>query len=1503
MRLSRRFGLALLVASGVGGQALAAVTATPAAVTVLPGQTGVPITVTLTLAGVIAGGTASLQFTGLPAGVTTLPSPVSYAFAVGAPGPLGPVIFQLATSANTPPGTYPIVVTDPTVSSLSAVIKPSAGSTVVTLVVQAPTISATVTPNPLTLVISGPGQSVTVTTLAGPGFTSPVSYAFTGLPAFIASGGTQTTTAPAFPPLTFPFTLGNGATPGTYTGSLVGTEGAGPAVVTVPFSVVVISPPPPVAIALVPSSIQQGTSGQFTLTGQNFLPGASLSIGGGDVSVDSTTVVSATQIQFGATASEAAPIGARTLIVTNPDKQSSGPVSLQVVHRPPPVIAAVSPSALPQGAASQLVTLTGGNYLAGATVSVTPATGIGVGPVTVVAPSQIQFVITIDPNAPAGPRAVVVANRDGQSSNAGVFQVLPRPPAVLSVTPSALVLGSLHQVLNMAGDNFREGVTAVARSAAITVEGTTRINSTLARVQVSVRTEQSLIGPAMIEMRNPDGGVSVPAGTVLIYPANSLGAPLSVTAVAITFPLPGTFVGPDDAVYPRGVLAIAGTGTVMGTWQLDGVAFDHFVIPAAGGLPVEIHAQLPVPSSFTGSHTLALAIENPATELRAEVTVIRSERKASGLRLYAPRDGAVVDVEPPVFRWSLVPGAFGYEVEVERGLPELPLFFNVADAEWHPTPAQLADIGPGIRRWRVRAVFVGGVRGEPTESRRFALLPKAVHLSLMPPDQGGPEHRFRFRWSGGSPGVLYKVELFPVGGPPAPAFSALTAREEYVLPNALIGGFAFRVRVTAYGPGGRVLGRSETGAGPDSGAARGMFPDGLMLAAAPPQVQGVTPADGATVTTSQPRIAAQWSGVVKPNEVVLLVDGTDVTPVSAITAGSVTYGCLLPLDSGSHTARLTLSGQTTSWSFNVALEGQPQTPVAVQGSGEAPVAAPAPAPSPAPSPATVRGDWQVGLQGGITFVKEDPKTQPDNALAQFSAQGDLSNGALSAKAAGDVAVSHDLQAPDRTVQQSRNWLTNFGAQEGGYQEQLAVGYAAPKFIEGSELMTTGAARGGAEAVFSTPGPVASVYYSPSNQPVGVSAGSFGPKQKITGVALETPASLQAVQIRAIGLQTEDEPGFNSAGGEGKLFGIFGRIGASPAFGVLFEAARGKYTPNPGSTESEQEGNAYRLGLTGTRGTFSYTFNLRRTEANFVNPANRGFTVGGVADREGADLTLTKGFGLTTVSVQLRHIRGGNTSGSVSPSARESGAVVQLNTAFSQKVMFQLGGNVTTNTGDADTVHQLPKTDNRMWGANASFSETLGTLSVSQALIYQSVANAVMPDADMTTKGATLTAGGQIVPPFGLSGTAAFTRSQGSAAVGTNDQTLLSIQPNLTIIALKLSVQPQVAFNKSESSLTSTATKTWQYQVAINWIPPAVGSYASLQFTGSWNRTQITGQPVPGFQRRLGLVVNIQWGGGSASGAAGAMSQPMAEPMAPPPGAPVGTPSAMNLLSPLARRRT
>jgi hypothetical protein len=1666
--------LAFLATVGMAWTARGAVTATPATVSVFPTQTSPAITLTLMIPGSVgASGTATLQFTGLPTGVTTVPSPVNYAYATGVNSYA--VSLQLAVGAPVVPGTYLVTVTDPVVQIPAAVVKASAGSTVVTLVVRAPSFTALALPNPVPLTILGSSQTVTVTTTSDPGFAEPsLVYSFTGLPGFINSGGSRTTSAPGYATVTFTFSLGAGATAGTYAGTLVGSNAVGLPLKSFPFSVVVSPAPPPTLISIVPGTIQQGASGQFTLTGTGFVTGATVTISGADVTVAATTVVSATQILFSATASgtatpgvrnvtvtnpdaqqsnpvvlqvtrrpapsitsitptsieqgapgqftltgtgfvtgatvtisggdvtvgtttvvsatqilfsataantaalgvrnvvvtnpdqqqsnagtlqviarpaptiyalapttlqqgtsgqftltgngfatgatvtvsggvsvgqttvasstqilfnatasDNATVGPRTVMVTNPDGQQSNAAPLQVVLRPAPTLTSISPGSLLQGAASQLVTVSGGNFLGGAAVTVTPAAGVTVGAVNVVSPSMLQFVTSVDPEATSGARSVVVTNRDGQASNAVVLQITPRLPMIASVSPPALVVGAFHVVLNVAGDNFREGVTATSRTSSLTVESITRISRTLAKVQVSVRNEPAAIGPAAIELHNPDGGVSVPPGQVLVYPSDSLGAPLSVTAAAITFPLEGTFVGPEEALYPRGLLATSGTGTIVGSWRLDGVPYDRFVVPTAGGLPVKVPSSVPVPTAFTGSHTLELAVENPETQVVAAVTVIRAERKASDLRIYAPPEGTVVGAPPPLFRWSLVPGAFGYEVEIERGLPELPLFFPVVAAEWRPTAGQIAEIGPGLRRWRVRPVLAGGVRGEPTEMRRIAVLPERVQLSLLKPDQGGPGNRFRIRWTGGAPGVIYKVELFAVGGPETPRFSALTADQEYVLPTPLIGGWAFRVRVTAYGPGGKVLGRSETGSGPGSGSAGGMFPDGLILAAAPPSVTGVAPAEGETVKSMQPVISARWSGDVKHGEVLLFVDDTDMTPVSTIGPASITYEALLPLDPGRHTVRLSLAGQVTAWSFIVALEtqaAQPQAP----GAPAKPGAAPAPPETkPEKAPGEVRGNWQIGLQGGITYVKEDPKSQPNNVLAQLSAQGDLSDGSLSAKGAGDVAISHALEAPNKTVQQSRNWLVNLGAEQGSFKQQLAVGYAAPSFVAGSELMTTGVARGGAELLLATPGPVASVYYSPSNKPVGVVAGSFGPEQRITAAALSTPQSLQNVQISAIGLKTEDSPGFNSAGGEGRLYGVFGRVAASAVFNIIFEAARGTFTPNPGSTESEQKGNAFRLGLTGTRGTFSYALNLRRTEAGFVNPANRGFTVGSVADRQGGDLTMQKAVGRTVISLQIRHLDGGNTSGAASPSARENGGVVQLSTAFSQKVTFQLGGNLTTNTGDADTVHQLPRTDNRAWGAMATLSEMLGTFAVSQAFTYQDMQNKVMPDADMKMAGATFTGGGQIVQTFGLFGTFGFTRMDGSAPVGRTDQTLLTVQPNWAIPSLGLTLQPRAAWNQSKSSLTSTETRTEQYQLAVTWNPPAIGTYASLQLTGDWNRSEVSGQPGQGFHRRLGLVVNIQWGGSSQGPGSGPIP-----PMAPPPGTGTPVPSAANLIPPL-----
>src|SRR6185369_6892595 len=116
----------------------------------------------------------------------------------------------------------------------------------------------------------------------------------------------------------------------------------------------------------------------------------------------------------------------------------------------------------------------------------------------------------------------------------------------------------------------------------------------------------------------------------------------------------------------------------IGSWQFDGVPFDRFLVNAAGGMPVEVRANMPVPTSFTGTHTLELVIETPRHVVSPAIEVIDAIDRVSRLTLLAPRDGAVIP-NNQLFRWSLVPNCTGFDVEIEHTPP---IAFRVNDAQW-----------------------------------------------------------------------------------------------------------------------------------------------------------------------------------------------------------------------------------------------------------------------------------------------------------------------------------------------------------------------------------------------------------------------------------------------------------------------------------------------------------------------------------------------------------------------------------------------------------------------------------------------------------------------------------------------------------------------------------------------------------------------------------------------------------------------------------------------------
>ena len=200
--------------------------------------------------------------------------------------------------------------------------------------------------------------------------------------------------------------------------------------------------PPPVIISLSPSEAKVEESIELNVTGKYFLQGAKLSFSPPTgISLSSVKVLSSEKMSAGIVIAKDAPIGARDVMITNPDGQSytaKGTFYLKAAVLPSPVITSISPSEAEVGKTLELGIM-GKYFLQGAKLSFSPPTGISLSSVKVLSPEKMSAGIAIAKDAPIGTRAVTVTNPDGQSYTAkGVFYVkavVVPSPIITSVSP------------------------------------------------------------------------------------------------------------------------------------------------------------------------------------------------------------------------------------------------------------------------------------------------------------------------------------------------------------------------------------------------------------------------------------------------------------------------------------------------------------------------------------------------------------------------------------------------------------------------------------------------------------------------------------------------------------------------------------------------------------------------------------------------------------------------------------------------------------------------------------------------------------------------------------------------------------------------------------------------------------------------------------------------------------------------------------------------------------
>ncbi len=249
----------------------------------------------------------------------------------------------------------------------------------------------------------------------------------------------------------------------------------------------------PAIASVTPVAGTTGGGNTITITGTDFRPGATVTVGG--IPCTSITVVSSTSITC---VTPAVAEGPTTIVVTNVSG-GSGTKAAAFTFEASPTLTAVSPNVGPLGGGTT-ITLTGTRFLSvtGVTVGGNPCSSI-----SVVSPTSLTC---ISPAGIAGAKDVAVTNATGIIAMIGAF-TYALPPTISNVSPSAGATGG-GTLLTITGTGF-------AATPTVTIDGfvcgsPSFINAT----QVTCTTPAHVPGATTIVVTNPDGQIAT--GTNLI---------------------------------------------------------------------------------------------------------------------------------------------------------------------------------------------------------------------------------------------------------------------------------------------------------------------------------------------------------------------------------------------------------------------------------------------------------------------------------------------------------------------------------------------------------------------------------------------------------------------------------------------------------------------------------------------------------------------------------------------------------------------------------------------------------------------------------------------------------------------------------------------------------------------------------------------------------------------------------------------------------------------------
>lgn len=1105
-------------------------------------------------------------------------------------------------------------------------------------------------------------------------------------------------------------------------------------------------------------------------------------------------------------------------------------------------------------------------------------------PASDIAAAGVARITVLNPDGRlSAPATLVITSRDSDRVKPKFFVVPVLGPVLASVSPAVLAQGARQVRLTLVGANFRPGARVVISSASdIHIDSVTRISSALINVVITVA-DRAAEGIRSVDVFNTDGtntgpvggaagGTSIPGSSkpLHITSNSSLGAPLGVQTIVVTYPRSGTVLSRGDRVFASAILGGTGSGAITGQWVLDNNVIELFAVPMTGGERVLLKTAQPLPTFTLGLHTLELRITGPNLLASRPVEIVVNPGDWKLMRLIAPRSGAGFTPDsPPLLRWDIVPGAAAYQV----GFSAKP-FFNSVD-EWHDVgdtqwrvPAKIwGGLPEGELYWTVRVVETTGQTREPASMRRVL----RVASGALAPTRATPARSSGgttlLEWEGLGKNVVYRVTVsrdlegrdivrrFFVSDPHLDLRSIDASFQP---------GSTYYWLVEAYSrKGGLIIAGPRQSFTADSKPAT---PKQIELvryeqdsrSASPvtfnDRIASRTPAPNEKVADARPLVRVEFKTGAFSSELVLAVDGTDVTALAEATEPSITFKPVVPLKNGEHEITITIGAESESWRFVVeqgeesvttsnamasATQAETEQPPAPEGAAGA-------VPSGAEKPADAGAfTMEAGLNTQLVSGSENETNTL--SLAVKEAQ---QHGVWKVEMNGTGTLNSVVGPSERrqSLGKFSDYIIHMAGDGKLWGSDSRFGLISPTVFNGSDFITTAIPRIGFESTLRTPvGTVGFFRNTDDIAPGGGKGAEF--HQAIRGVTYTAPLPKERAVLQLMRLDVQDV-GMPVAGtlatpGAGDAEGALLALHLRKAWVWTSEYAiahNNLDTLLPSSRELF--GRAWRSAIAGTLDKTALTLSYRDVSSNYATPINPSLSSGSNADRRSLDVSATSPTSIGNFTLTYNFAQS-----DVRRSDRPASSMHNVTWNWSKSVtaatQITIGG-LDTHTQQGKFSSSAPsvalEVDKSQIGFNTSVTQRIGAMTLAVTGKREWSRDEVTDKQNVITSAINVSANGKVKSFFQLDSNISSNWTAGEPfSAGATRMFTSYVQPTLTWQRTSLSITPLLSITKTTTRLgvnqLTADTLMRNSGVRLSWKMPGQLKFSTLGVDGGWMRSR------------------------------------------------------------------